>query len=125
MTTIPILASFAIGAGLLSAAPVAAPQTSTERAWRILQQGLASKRAATRANTIHALRLLPHNPRAQEIAERALTDPSPTVRAAAARALGPMGAVSSMPKLKTVLNDREPFVVLAAAHSLFQLGDRA
>jgi hypothetical protein len=35
-----------------------------------------------------------------------------------------MGAVSSVPKLKAVLNDKEPAVVLAAARSLFLLGDR-
>ena len=58
------------------------------------------------------------------MAERALTDPDPKVRASAARALGPMDAVSSQDKLKTLLNDKEPFVVLAAAHSLFLLGDR-
>ena len=58
------------------------------------------------------------------MAESALTDQSPAVRAAAARALGPMGAVSSVPKLKAVLNDKEPAVVLAAARSLFLLGDR-
>jgi HEAT repeat protein len=55
------------------------------------------------------------------MAENALTDQCPTVRAAAARALGPMGAVSSAPKLKAVLNDKEPAVVLAAARSLFML----
>jgi len=58
------------------------------------------------------------------MAEQALTDPDPKVRAAAARALGPMEAVSSQPGLKALLNDKEPFVVLAAAHSLFLLGDR-
>jgi HEAT repeat protein len=35
-----------------------------------------------------------------------------------------MGAESSVPKLKTALNDVEPSVVLAAAHSLFVLGHR-
>jgi HEAT repeat protein len=35
-----------------------------------------------------------------------------------------MGALSSVPKLKSVLDDKEPAVVLAAAHSLFLLGDR-
>lgn len=59
-----------------------------------------------------------------QMAERALPDPNPKVRAAAARALGPMGAVLSLPKLNALLNDREPFVVLAAAHSLFLLGAR-
>jgi HEAT repeat protein len=58
------------------------------------------------------------------MAQNALADQNPNVRAAAARALGPMGAVSSVPKLKAVLEDREPAVVLAAAHSLFLLGDR-
>ena len=58
------------------------------------------------------------------MAEKALADPSPKVRASAARALGPMGAESSVPKLKTALNDVEPSVVLAAAHSLFVLGHR-
>jgi HEAT repeat protein len=58
------------------------------------------------------------------MAENALADPNPKVRAAAARALGPMAAVSSVPKLKAALNDKEPAVVLAAAHSLFLLGDR-
>jgi HEAT repeat protein len=58
------------------------------------------------------------------MAESALGDPSPKVRAAAARALGSMGAVSSVLKLKAVLNDNKPAVVLAAARSLFLLGDR-
>jgi hypothetical protein len=35
-----------------------------------------------------------------------------------------MEAVSSQPRLKGLLNDKEPFVVLAAAHSLFVLGYR-
>jgi HEAT repeat protein len=96
----------------------------TARAWLTLQQGLTSKRAANRADAAYALRLLVHNPRAQEMVERALTDPDPKVRAAAARALGPMGTESSVPKLNELLSDREPFVVLAAAHSLFLLGQR-
>jgi HEAT repeat protein len=58
------------------------------------------------------------------MAENALADKSPKVRATAARALGPMGAVASVPKLKAVLNDKDPAVVLAAARSLFLLGDR-
>jgi HEAT repeat protein len=115
---------FSILGALLPAAPLPVPPTPAENAWLILQQGLTSNRAEKRANAVRALRLLPHNPRAQKMAESALTDPSPKVRAAAARALGPMGAVSSVPNLKGVLNDREPIVVLAAAHSLFLLGDR-
>jgi hypothetical protein len=58
------------------------------------------------------------------MAENALADRNPKVRTAAAMALGPMGAASSVPKLKALLDDKEPTVVLAAAHSLFLLGDR-
>jgi HEAT repeat protein len=117
---IPILTLLNIAAALLPAAPSPTPTTN---AWRILEQGTVNKRAAKRANAVRALRLLTHNPRAQETAERLLADPDATVRAAAARALGPMGAVSSAPKLKELLSDKEPTVVLAAAHSLFLLGD--
>jgi HEAT repeat protein len=78
----------------------------------ILQQGLTCHWAEKRANAVHALRLLPHNTKAEEMAEKALADPSPKVRASAARALGPMGAESP------ALNDVEPSVVVAAAHSL-------
>lgn len=108
----------------LPEAPSFGSQPPNERAWLILQQGVTCSRAKKRANAVRALRLLRHNPKALEMVENALTDRSPAVRAAAARALGPMGAVSSIAKLKSVLNDKEPAVVLAAAHSLFLLGDR-
>ena len=113
-----------VAVALLCAVTVSASEAPAERAWLILQEGLTSKRAAKRTNAVHALRALVHNSRAQDMAEQALTDPDPKVRAAAARALGPMEAISSEPKLKALLNDKEPFVALAAAHSLFLLGDR-
>lgn len=109
---------------VLPGAPLSEAREPATRAWLILQKGMTSNRAGKRANAVHALRLLPHNPKAQTMAEKALADPSPAVRAAAARALGPMSTVSSVPKLKAVLNDKEPAVVLAAARSLFLLGDR-
>ena len=115
---------FPILATLLSAESLPVAPTPAERAWLVLQQGLSNKRAEKRANAVHALRLLPNNRRAQGVAERALADQNPTVRAAAARALGPMKAESSVPKLKEALKDKVPAVVLAAAHSLFLLGHR-
>ena len=120
----PIGAGAAVAAALFVAASASASEAPAERAWLVLQQGLTSKRAARRTNAVHALRILAHNTRAQDLVEQALDDPDPKVRAAAARALGPMEAVSLQPKLKGLLNDKEPFVVLAAAHSLFLLGDR-
>jgi len=119
-----IFAIFATATAVLPAEASAASQASAARAWPILQQGLTNKKAAKRASAVHSLRLLPHNPRAQNVAESALIDPNAKVRAEAARALGPMGTASSAPKLKAVLNDKDPAVVLAAAHSLFLLGSR-
>src|ERR1700694_2421132 len=96
----PTLTTFAIAAALLPAAPPSRSQAPTARAWVILQQGLTNKSAGKRANAVHALRLLPNSPKAQKMAESALADSNPKVRAAAARALGPMGAESSVPNLK-------------------------
>jgi hypothetical protein len=88
----------AAAVGLLCAATVSASEAPTERAWLILQEGLSSKRAAKRTNAVHALRIVVHNSRAQDLVEQALADPDLKVRAAAARTLGLMEAVSSEPK---------------------------
>jgi HEAT repeat protein len=117
-----VFASFAIAAALLPAADLSTPDGPTARAWVILLQGVTYKSSTKRVNAIHALRLLPSNARAQTIAENALSDSNPKVRAMAARVLGLMKAVSSCPKLKAVLDDKSPAVVLAAAHSLVLLG---
>jgi HEAT repeat protein len=114
--------AFTIAAALLTAAPPATSPEPTARALTILQEGVTNKSAGKRANAVHALRLLPNNPRAQEMAESALEDSNPKVRAAAARTLGLMRDISSVPELKATLNDKEPAVVLAAAHALFLLG---
>src|SRR5437879_11351964 len=104
--TLLIFATFlALPVAVSSGSPLSPSEAPAEKAWQILQQGLASNRAEKRANAVHALRLLPNNPRAQSLAESALADRSPKVRAAAAKALGLMGAVSSAPKLNEALKD--------------------
>lgn len=95
-----------------------------DRAWQILELGLRSKSATRRANAAHALRLVRDDPKAQQMVEHALDDPSPKVKAVAARALGPMGAESAVPKLTQLLADADPAIALAAAHSLILLGKR-
>ena len=89
---------FSILGTLLPAVRSSGSQTPNERAWLILQQGIANKSAGKRANAVRALRLLPNNPAAQKMAENALADQNPEVRATAATALGLMGAVSSVPR---------------------------
>ena len=61
--------------------------------------------------------------KAEDAALNALKDEKEDVRGAAAQALGEMGAKSAIPQLVDMINDKEPSVILAAAHSLIALGD--
>lgn len=94
------------------------PKSPSERAWALLDDGSASDSAETRRIAVGALGVVIKNPHAIQIAEKALKDDKPEVRAAAASALGKMQSRSSIPKLISVLDDKEPEVVLAAAQSL-------
>jgi HEAT repeat protein len=114
-----VLVVLAAGNSLLVATP---PQ---QKAWDILQTGAAEKSVEKRSDAIHALGLLPNDNRAREMAEKALGDSKPEVRAAAAIALGDMLSRASIHKLTATLSDRDPAVVLAAAHSLLVLRDHA
>ncbi len=100
-------------------------QTPQQQAWNILRAGVNQKNTGKRTQAVRALRLLPGDPEALEMAQRALQDQKPDVRAAAATALGLMGSNVSIPELKKALSDKEPSVVLAAAHALQVLNDPA
>ena len=93
------------------------------KAWDMLMTAAFSKSTAERTNGIRALGLLTANKRARELAENALNDPNPSVRAAAATALGQMHATESIAKLRKALADKNIPVVMAAAHSLRELND--
>jgi hypothetical protein len=97
------------------------PLSARQRAWQILQEGLAEKSADKRANAVSALGLLSGNVKAEKAASEALKDDKFNVRAAAATALGSMHALGSIPELESALEDQEPSVVLAAANSLLLL----
>ncbi len=97
--------------------------TPTQTAWSILQNAAADKSAEKRTNAARALGLIPRDPKAMAMAEKALEDEKTDVRAAAAAALGEMDAKGSISKLQKALSDKEPKVVLAAARSLLQLND--
>jgi HEAT repeat protein len=100
-------------------------KTPEQQAWDMLRSSVSLKNTEKRTQAVRALRLLPGNCEATEMAETALQDRKPQVRAAAATALGLMGAKEAIPALKNVLSDRKPAVVLAAAHSLQLLNDPA
>jgi HEAT repeat protein len=111
--------SLIAGAGIVSA------ETPEQRAWEVLRSGASQKNTGKRVQAIRALRLLPGDSEATEMVETALRDRKPQVRAAAATALGLMGAKEAIPALKKATFDKKPAVVLAAAHSLELLKDPA
>jgi HEAT repeat protein len=100
-------------------------ETPTEKAWHLLKAGLADHNVDKRATAVRVLGLLPNNQEAARLAEHALADEKPEVRAAAATALGQMRARKSIRLLRKALNDNDTSVVLAAASSLRIMGDRA
>jgi HEAT repeat protein len=101
------------------------PQAPQENAWQILQAGLNEHSTSNRAAAVRVLGLLQGDPRAIELAEKALSDKKPAVRAAAATALGQLGSRPSIPLLKEALADKNNRVFFAAADSLLTLGDPA
>jgi HEAT repeat protein len=98
-------------------------QTPEQLSWSALSSGASDKSAHTRALAVRSLGLVPHDPAAEKLAFDSLQDASPEVRAAAASALGHMGAKNAIPTLKETCKDEEVEVVLAAASSLRLLGD--
>lgn len=100
-------------------------ETPKHKAWDLLQNAAMSKRTIDRTDGVRALGLLSGDARARQMAEDALQDPKPEVRAAAATALGQMHATESIPKLQKALGDSKVPVVMAAAHSLRELKDNS
>src|SRR5207248_32851 len=96
-----------------------------QKAWAMFEAAAKSKSISQRATGIRALGLLQNNARARQLAEAALDDDRPEVRAAAATALGQMHSTQSVPKLQKLLKDERISVVMAAAHSLRDLKDNA
>ena len=98
-------------------------QTPTAQAWQILHTACSADKTLARATAVGVLGLLPGNPQARKMAEKALTDEKSEVRSSAARALGAMQSKASIAKLREAADDQDPSVALAAAHSLIQLND--
>jgi HEAT repeat protein len=116
------LATIALLAWAVPPAPEPAP---VDRAWHILKGGVEDRSSDKRAKAVKALALLTANRQAEEMALKALCDPSSNVRAAAATTLGQMDDLGAKPKLREALNDKEVKVVIAAANALYALKDPA
>jgi len=100
-------------------------QPPEQTAWEILQAGVESDKADQRAAAVHVLGLLQLQPRARQLADKGLLDNDSRVRAAAATALGQMGAKESIPRLREALRGEDSEVVFAAADALYRLGDES
>ena len=100
-------------------------QVAPSRGWTLLEAGLGEKSGGQRSAAVRVLGLIPDDPHASELAEKALLDRNPSVRAAAATALGQMHASGADASLKQALNDKNLAVVMAAAHALRLLNDPA
>jgi HEAT repeat protein len=106
--------------------PRAAQQSATQlgaqkQAWNILVEGAHSSNMDKRANAIQALGLDSGDPAAVQLAEDALGDKEAYVRAAAAKALGALDSAQSIPKLQSLVTDKDISVALAVGHALVQL----
>ncbi len=106
---------------MVISASAALPQTPSERGWSILEDGVKEKSVDRRAAATRALGIIADDLKALEFGRRLLKDPQPQVRSAAATALGQIGSSAAVPDLKGVLADKDPSVVLAAAHALHLL----
>jgi HEAT repeat protein len=111
---------------VLALASGAIAQTPVEKSWTILSGAAQDKNWERRAKAIHAVGMVTGNAKAQTMAEAALKDDRPEVRAAGADALGVMGAKGSSAKLKAIImgNESDTSVVFAAANALYAMGDR-
>ena len=98
-------------------------QNARDDAWSTLDMGLKSSNIEKRIKAVGELGLLPDNKLALDAAVSALADNKSEVRAAAAQALGEMGATGAKPRLVDALQDSDVAVVLSAAHALVILGD--
>ena len=113
------LVFFAASTGLCQTQP------TEGKAWTLLASAVKQRNADRRVIAVRVLGLVPNDVRAVQLAEVALRDSNPEVRAAAATALGKMQAAGSVAELKKALSDKELNVVLAAASALHELNDPA
>lgn len=99
---------------------------NTEEAWTILTTGMQdSKHPDIRIQALSALGSIGVNARSAKLITVALHDPDLDVRTAAILAAGETGNRSFTTKLRPLLTDKEPQVVVVAASMLWKLNDRS
>jgi HEAT repeat protein len=122
-TTPPAEAADKVQDSAPAVAPPALPEDPRATAWEILEAGSKAEKTSDRATAIRVLGLRIKNSHAENVAQAALKDAKPEIRAAGATALGEMQAQSSIPKLREALVDEDMSVALAATHALDLMHD--
>ncbi len=112
-------------AWLILAAGPAFAQPTGEMAWQTLTDGLKDGNPVKRIAAIVAMSVIRPQPKPVAMVEGTLDDKDFGVRQAACNTLGSIQSRASIPKLKTMLDDKAPEVIFAAAKSLYAMGDPA
>jgi HEAT repeat protein len=121
----PFLFMLAISAALFASDSFCRAESGKAVAWKLIRSAAQSTSSGKRVLGIRVLGLLPGDHDAIELAETALADVKPEVRAAAAAVLGQVRSTASIPKLQHALSDKEITVALAAAHALREMDDKS
>ncbi len=108
----------AMSALILCTVMTAQTRSPQQLAWSILDAGVSNANTQQRVSAVTALALIPADPKATTMAERALQDDNADVRQSAAATLGTLKAKNSIPALQQALKDSSPAVIMAAAQSL-------
>jgi HEAT repeat protein len=107
------------------AAKTATSQSSQNVAWKILKNGISDQRASRRQAAVIALSTMGPANKALDLVFSVLQDKDPSLREAAATALGEMHSQRALPALKQSLEDDSAAVRFTAARALWQLGDHS
>ncbi|HEV2500221.1 MAG TPA: HEAT repeat domain-containing protein [Terriglobia bacterium] len=103
----------------------ASATNSRDAAWSILRAGMTDSNSINRSEAIEAIGTIGPTSAAVGAVEQGFEDKDPLVRQTTATVLGGMKSRRAIPSLETALHDQSPQVRLAAAHSLWELGDRS
>jgi HEAT repeat protein len=121
----PAIFILAISVSLFATDSFCPAESGKAVAWNLILSAAQSTDSGKRVLGIRVLGLLPGDHKAIELAESALLDSKPEVRAAAATVLGQVRSTASIPKLKRALSDKDITVTLAAAHALCEMDDKS
>lgn len=102
------------------------PAVDKETAWSLLNSAVTNpKHTDIRIQGLAALGIIGSSPRAANLIIDAMKDPDLDVRTAAILAAGQSKSRAYIPHLRTLLDDKEPQVAVAAASTLWKMGDHS